>query len=153
MARPVADVSIQGYAELRRALAKLEPELVPELRDGMKRAADVAGDKARRLLVADVARRPTKRPRRSNGAAAASIRATSAGNIIYLNAGRASVPYYGWLDFGGDLKPNGGRHNLQHREFLKRGRYLYPAIDATRQDFINEAQRAIASARQKAGFD
>lgn len=154
MARPVAEVSITGYAELRRALARLEPELVPELRGGMKRAADVAAaEAARRLTSAVSGNGARKRPARSRGRAAASVRAVSSGNTIYLKAGGARVPYYGWLDFGGDLKPQGRRRNRQSRPFLKKGRFLYPAIAAKSGEAIRLAEHAFDNATRKAGLN
>lgn len=153
MARPVAEVSITGYAELRRALAKLEPELVPELRDGMKQAADVVSAEASRRLSSAVASNSRrKRPARSEGLAAASIRAVSSGNTIYVKAGGARTAYYGWLDYGGDLKPQGRRRNRQSRPFLKKGRFLYPAIAAKSGEMIRQAEQAFDNATRKAGL-
>ena len=144
-----------GYAELRRSLSRLAPELVPELREGMKYAAEVAAkDAANRLTAAVASNNPRKRPARSTGRAAASIRALSSGNVIYLAAGTAGrVPYYGWLDFGGDLKPKGRRKNRQTRPFLKRGRFLYPAADATAGIALTRAEIAMSAAISKAGLD
>jgi hypothetical protein len=102
--------------------AELPRELSRELR-GL--AADVARS-ARARLAADTTSR--------SGDALASIRTFSTQRGAGVRAGKASVPYYGWLDFGGVIRHHGPKHahattHLIRREFISRGRYLYPAAD------------------------
>jgi hypothetical protein len=142
MAAKVAEINVTGLKELRTAVRRLEPALVPEMRDRLKAAVSTATMGAvQRRISADL-RATTVRPRRSSGRLAGSVRVVSGGNTIYIVGGKAKVPYYGWRDFGGVLKASGGRHNTQVRPFLKRGRYIYPAIDDTRAILVESVGRA-----------
>jgi hypothetical protein len=100
------------------------------------------------LVAADARSRVPSR----GGKAAASIRARSGGNTVYIRAGGARVPYYGWLDFGGTLKPKGRRYNTQVRPRIQGGRFIYPAIEAKQSLLIKKAEEAFESAKRKAGF-
>lgn len=120
-------VRVEGLRELRMALGVVEGELSQELRDELKVLAVEVRLEAARRLEADVAH-PT-------GRAAASLRAYSTSRAAGVRAGSASVPYYGWLDFGGTIRHMGSRHthtraHLIRRQFIAGGRYLYPAADA-----------------------
>ena len=125
-------VYVTGLKELRRDLRKVAPELLPLLRDELKKAVDTSV----------VPRARAKMPR-VTGAAQDSVRAVSGGNTVYVRAGGAKVPYFGWLDFGGQLL-NRGRNRSQTiaRPVIKGGRYLYPAI--------GESSAALAEAAGKA---
>ena len=129
---PTPGVYVTNLREVRAVLRKIHPDLVPVLRDELKTAASTTV----------VPRAQANVPKRS-GAAAGSIRATSGGNTIYINAGRAKVPYYGWLDFGGFLTPTGRRFNTQYRPIYPRGRYIYPAIDASGAELAQAAGQAV----------
>lgn len=103
---------------------------------------------AARPIVADAkANTPIGRQSwdRHPGRARASLRITAGGNKVFIAGGKASVPYYGWLDFGGDLRPKGGRHNLIRRHHKDRGRYIYPAIDKNIQRVINAVDDAVTT--------
>jgi hypothetical protein len=56
------------------------------------------------------------------------------------------------LDWGGTLKPSGGRHNTQVRPRIKGGRYLYPAIHALRADTEREAREAFEDTARELGL-
>ncbi len=128
---PPPGVYAKGLRELRRDLRKVAPELLPLLRDELKKAVDTTV----------VPRARAKMPR-ITGAAQDSVRAVSGGNTVFIRAGGAKVPYYGWLDFGGTLAKVGLRRNEQYRSILKSGRYLYPAIAESSSALANAAAEA-----------
>ncbi len=132
---------VTGLAELRAGLRKLEPELLPLLRDNLKAAGEIiAADARSRVPVV-------------SGAARDSIRATAGGNNVYVVGGKAKTPYYGWLDFGGVLRPTGNRTNTQtNRPAIKQGRYIYPAISHNGVALKAAVTRAFDEAATKAGF-
>ena len=122
----------------------MDPELLKELRGELKKAAEPIAQDARRRV-----KRSIKNRSRSTGRAAASIRITAGGNRIRIVGGKKRVPYYGWLDFGGTLHPSGGRRNLQTRPIIRRGRYIYPAIDAGLPDVVRRVDRVVNDTARK----
>lgn len=152
MATKVAEVNVTGLRELRLATRKIHPTLVPILREELKDVVRTSTMRAVQRRIAADLRTPTVRTRRSRGGLAGSVRVTSGGNTIYIVGGKAKVPYYGWRDFGGVLRPVGRRRNTQVRPFLKRGRYIYPAIDETSAALVDAAGDAFDNAARRLGF-
>lgn len=136
------DVKIEttGIRELRKALRDTDPELVKEFRREFKAVAEIVAADARSTM-----------PARS-GRARGSVRAVSGGNTVYVKGGKATVPYYGWLDFGGVLRPSGRRRGTQFRPVLGDGRYLYPAIRRNRDRLIKAAEATFDRAARKVGL-
>ena len=95
---------------------------------------------------------PKKRRGRSSGRAAGSFRILARGNRVTVAAGKKAIPYYGWLDYGGDLKPSGGRTNTIKRPFKKKGRYLYPAAEAMRPVVRRNVRQALERALDSVGL-
>jgi len=127
-------------------LRRVAPELGPELTRRLKGAGErVVRDAQRRV-------RSSTTSGRSKGRAAGSIRVTSSGGKVYINGGKKSLPYYGWLDFGGVLQPKGRRRNRQYRPVLKKGRYIYPAIDANRARILEAVTDAVDDTMRDAGL-
>lgn len=164
--KPVAEIQVDGLAKLRRNLRKLDPEgqrllsknlkvvvtqvtmgsIQRRIAEDLSRAKD-ATYVTKRSRKGGVSRKYTSvRSKRSTGRLARSVRVLSSTKGVYIRGGSARVPYYGWRDFGGTLRPVGGRHNTQVRPFIKRGRYIYPAIDETRPQIL----RAVRSAYEEA---
>lgn len=76
------------------------------------------------------------------GAAAASLRVVDYSDGAAATGGNSAVPYYGWLEFGGDA----GRKHSVHRATVPEGRYLRPAfvqnldkIERKMDDLMNDA--------------
>ena len=152
----VAAVHVTGLRELRAALRTIDKEIAGELREGLKDAANIISDDARQQV-----------PSRS-GKAAASIRAVSGGNTIYIKGGGARVPYYGWLEFGGRLptkRPatkkalfwSGADHPSKYargskRDKIAEGRYIYPTVERNVPKLVQATAEAFDSARAKAGI-
>lgn len=151
-----AEINVTGLAELRRALRKIDASILPELRDGLKGAADI--------VVRDVQGRMPKR----SGRAAGSVRSVASGNTIYVKGGGAKVPYFGWLEFGGQLPGHhyrtkramwwpGAAHPVAHAEGaslpkVPDGRYIRPTIKRRERDIVEAAGDAFDNAARKAGL-
>jgi hypothetical protein len=129
-----SQVYVTNLREVRAWMRKLHPDLVPVLRDRLKGAVTTT-------VVPNVRK---NMPQRS-GRAKASVRAVSGGNTIYVVHGSKKAPHVGWLDFGGALKPTGKRRGFQQRPVVKRGRYMYPGIDASSAALADAAGRAVDS--------
>lgn len=140
MGKAPVGVSVEGLRELSAALRKVGPEHAKELRVEFKKIAEIVARDARGRL-----------PVRS-GRAAASLRATGDARGAAVIGGRKSVPYYGWLDFGGTLSPSGRRRNTQSRPRLKEGRAIYPAIRANRDELLEASVRSLDNAKRQAGL-
>lgn len=151
----IAEVQVTGLRELRSALRQVDRSILPELRDGLKSAVDIIGAEVRATV-------PKK-----TGRAAASVRAVASGNTIYLKAGGARVPYYGWLEFGGKLPDKRPRQKKAlaapgfgpvasakgaTRAKVSEGRYIRPAIRRGTPRLIDAAGDAFDSAARKAGL-
>ena len=119
---------------MRRALAKL-----PEVKNGLRQ--DFL-DIGRKVAVDAQQSVPVK-----SGKAKASIRAGVSGNNAYIAGGKASVPYYGWLDFG-TRNPKRGRPRTvgpwkATGPGPSRGRFIYPAIDRNSKQIEDAAVKAL----------
>ena len=90
----------------------------PEIRKALNEVAQVVVDEAKSSV-----------PVRS-GRLAGSIRAQSSQSSAKVVMGKANVPYAGFIEFGGWV----GRNKMTKRNFIREGRYLYPA-------FIKHARR------------
>lgn len=95
-------------------------DLQDSLRDmggEMQDVADLVAFEAAELLV-DAAKRRTPTLR---GRARGSIRATD-------GAVKTGVPYFGWLDYGGNIYRHGRGKKPIHRTYKRGGRIIYPAL-------------------------
>jgi len=152
---------VSGIAELRRALKKVEPDLLPELRTELKAAAEVIAADARRrapqpgrvTYLSTHKGTGRVRYRTHTGTARDSIRVVAGGNSIYVVGGKAKVRYYGWLDFGGYNRKVGRRTNTQYRTIIRRGRYIYPALDANIQLLADRVGAAVDKTLAKLDLD
>jgi hypothetical protein len=133
-----AGVRVQGLRELRMNLKKLDVELPLLLRAEMRKVGDKVADRAREKV-------PVK-----TGRARDSIRSGVSGANAYVAEGKKSVPYAGWLDFGGVLKPVGKRKNTITRERIKGGRFLYPTINEMHGEIEAGAVAAFEATARKA---
>lgn len=143
MAQP--QIRVEGLAELRRALAQIDRiDTRNELRDGLKRAAEIVASEAR-------SRVPSR-----TGRTAASVRAVSRGNRADVVGGKAKVPYYGWLDFGTRTPVTGNARSVGpwsgSGKGPPKGRFIYPAIDAKERQVVDAITDSITEAVRKAGF-
>lgn len=140
---------VSGIKELRRALKRMDPEANKALTVELRKAADPILQDAKRRV-----RQSIKNPARSSGKAAGSLRITAGGAKVKIAGGKKAVPYYGWLDFGGALRPTGRRKNYQYRPIVgKYGRYLYPAVFKGATRTTKHVDKAIRDAIKRAGLE
>lgn len=130
-----AEVQIEGLKALRAGLKKIDPQLQKDLRNDLLPVAHRVADEAR-------GRVPSK-----SGRAASSIRGGVSGNNAYVQGGRATVKHFAWLDFGSRTPVRGNPRSVGpwagSGAGPKRGRFIYPAIDARRDDIETTAADAI----------
>lgn len=133
-----AGVYITNLKEVQQVLRKIYPDLVPVLRTELESAVETT------LLPRIIGRIPVGPDK--GGHIRSTVKARAQGNAVYIQAGGASKRsgYYGWLDFGGVLRPSGRRRNTQHRPVMKRGRYIYPVVDQSEALLAAAAGRAVA---------
>lgn len=130
-------IRVDGLAEFRRNLKKLDGDLPKALRIALNEAADIVVGDARPRV-------PTR-----TGRAAASIKARSTQTAVRVVGGSKRVPYYPWLDFGGKV----GRRKSVRRAFLKEGRYLYRSYFDNRDEFSKVLTAALIDVARQAGVE
>lgn len=114
-----AELQVQNLGQVSRALRAVGAEAVSDIKTLGAKAGDIVAEDARR-------RAPVR-----SGRLRDSIRSTGQARGAVVRGGKASVPYFGWIDFGGK---RGSSRAI--RPFLRRGRILYPAIDARRKEVV-----------------
>lgn len=130
-------IGVEGLAELRRALRRVGDKVATrELGQAGKTAAGIVAERARSKVPVQT------------GRARDSVRAVVAQGGGAIKGGRASVPYYAWLDFGGRV----GRNRSVERPFIRRGRYIYPALDERMDDVIDTYEKLVAAVFRDAGL-
>lgn len=140
-----AEIRVEGLAELRRALRKMEQiDDLGVLRDGLKKAAGIAADEAKRLASPFSSR------------AAASIRPVSGGNRAFVVGGKARLPWYGWGDFGSRTPVSGNPRSVgpwaRSGHGPSKGRWIYPAIENKERQVVGAVEDAVGQALRSAGF-
>lgn len=119
--------------------AKIEVHGLRQLADGSAKLADGIGKTAQeRFQRVAEARASMVRARvpRVSGALAASVVAENG----TVGMGDETVPYAGWIDFGGTRE--GGRNSWAERPYLPEGRYLFPTAFAGEPELETEAANA-----------
>lgn len=131
----------EGLGDLRRALKDLAPELRPVLQAELLPVAEIAAAAAARRLpqsrgyrtVRD-ANGKTRRRKKGNHAAdhvpardTIDVRKSGRDNVVIVGGtARGAGQHFGWLDFGGTIRPNPKAPPIK-RPVAKKGRYIYPA--------------------------
>jgi hypothetical protein len=130
-------VEVRGLAELGRAFRQVDAELPKELKAAFRSIAERVIERARPFIP------------RVSGAAAASLKPRSTAKGAGIAFGGEKAPYYPWLDFGGKV----GRKRSISRPVVPGGRYVYPAIAASRDAIGREVNEAVELVAERAGFD
>lgn len=133
----IEPVKIAGLAEFNRNLKKLDADLPKALRLAHNEAAQ---------LIVDYAR---PRVPRKSGRAAGTIKTKSTRTETRVSGGSKAVSYYPWLDFGGRTGPK----RSVHRPFIKEGRYLYPALGANYDKFVELLEEKLIEVARQAGVE
>lgn len=130
-------LKVEGFKEFRSALREVDKELPKQLRKGLNTVAEVVADEA-------VTRVPVQ-----TGALRQSIRTRSTTKEGRVVMGKDSVPYAGWIEFGGKIAPRG---TVIDRPFRREGRYLFPAADAMAPRIRKETEAVLNRFVKKAGL-
>lgn len=145
-ARRFGGVEVVGLTELQRALRDIEPTLKKEFNKELRNIGNKVVTQVR-------AKMPVK-----TGRARASVKSGVRNGVAYVQGGKATVPYYPWLDFGGPTRaqgPNGPWRNgwkPGRREFIPRGRYLYPTVDEMQPEIEKSAEEAFERTARQLGL-
>jgi hypothetical protein len=138
MAAPL--VGIIGAKALRKDLNRLTDDVRSPLYKAM---AQAGFDAVQPVVSATKAALPTGP--RTTGTLARTVRASRSRTGGAVRMGRTTVPYAGWVEFGGTRK----QPHESHRQFIRTGRYLFPAArgDAERaaQAYSAALERLFAS--------
>jgi phage gpG-like protein len=129
-------VNVRGVKELQAALRQVETKLPRELR--------VAFNDAARSVVSRAGGQVPKR----TGRLSSSVRAASTQRTGRVAMGSAAVPYAGFIEFGGRV----GRNKSVNRQFVRRGRYLFPAAMRERDTVIRDLENALEGLIRRAGL-
>lgn len=133
-------IDVEGLHELNLALSKIDPKLRSNLRKRLAKIAVAVRTDVRAAM-----------PSRS-GRARMSVRSGAGVNGAFVAMGKKETPYTPFLDFGGTLRPSGGRKGTQVRPIVKGGRYLYPTIARHREQTQAEAVAAIEETKRELGL-
>ena len=114
MAAPV--VAIAGLRALRSDLNRMGADANGPLYAVLKRAAEGVAEPIAARTRADL-----PRGSRTSGALQGTVRMSATKTGASVRMGRASVPWAGWVEFGG------GRPDGSAREYRPGGRYMFPA--------------------------
>ena len=139
------EIRVEGLADLRRALTRIgDLDTRNDLRDGLKKAADI------------VAREAKSRVPSRSGRTAESVRAVAGGNRAFVVGGKKAVPHYGWLDFGSRTPRVGNARSVGpwtgSGQGPRKGRFIYPALDAKERQVVDAVADAVQAATRRAGF-
>ena len=104
--------------------------LVAAMREAGRKAAEPVAEAARAAVPND------------SGTLAGDIRVTAARTGAGVRMGRKTVPYAGWVEFGGKRQ----NPHLSLREFIPDGRYLFPAARGMGPQVVDAYSSALTHA-------
>lgn len=116
--------------------------MAKEVGQAGKQAADIVAQAAR------------SRVPEISGRARESVRAVVSKGGGGVRGGGAKAPYYGFLDFGNKKKRGAGvgRKDSHPRQFIKKGRYIYPALDEHYDDVVDQYEKNVNDLLRRAGL-
>lgn len=130
-------IDVEGVVEFQRAVKQLDADAGKRMRLVQNDAANIVIDYARPRI-------PTK-----SGRARASLKASSSQRESRVSLGGNRAPHTPWLDFGGEGP--GGRP--ARRPFITRGRYLFPALDVKRDEFVETMTAGMVALARDVGWE
>lgn len=151
-------IRAEGLGDTIRALKLVAPELLPVAQGKLLQVAEIAARAAARRLpkgnstrtVTDTNGTTRRRPVVRTGEAANSITVKKSGKanvVIQGGTARGEAQYFGWLDFGGTIKPN-PKQSIR-RPVAKTGRYIYPAARDNNDRMTAAIESALDSVTRK----
>lgn len=137
MAIALDPIKVEGLAQFSRALRRIDKDAPKELR--------LIGNDAAELVA------KTAKPRvaRLTGRAERSVKASSTRTLSRVKGGGPKQPYYPWLEFGGRV----GKRRSIRREFIKTGRYIYPAYAMKKADVQSRLTLGLTRLAKQQGWD
>ncbi len=134
---PTDPIKIQGLARLNRSLRAISKDAPKQLR--------LVGNEAANLVVDDAKPDvPTL-----TGRAAKTVKAASTRTAAQVKAGGARAAYYPWLDFGGRV----GVNRSVKRQFIKGGRYIFPAYSDNRERIGEKLEQGMTDLIKDSGLE
>lgn len=127
-------VRISGIKEFNKAAKQVNDQLPKKMRIAFNEAAELVAGEARSHV-----------PSRS-GKARASYRTRSTQRAARIAIGGPKAQYVPWLDFG-------GRAGNVSRPFYKAGRYLFPALERKKPEFMDLIQERVVQTIKDAGLE
>lgn len=118
---PTDPIKVEGLSRLNKSLRSISRDAPKKLRLVGNEAAGIVVDDAKPDVPV------------LTGWAARTVKAASTRTAAQVKAGGARAAYYPWLDFGGRV----GVNRSVRRQFIKGGRYIFPAYTDNR-DIIGE---------------
>lgn len=134
---PTDPIKVEGLQRLNRSLRNISKDAPKQLR--------LVGNEAAEVVVSDA--RPEV-PSRS-GRAARTVKAASTRTAAQVKAGGARAPYYPWLDFGGRV----GVNRSVRRQFIKGGRYIFPAYSDNRDQIAVKLEQGMTDLIRDSGLE
>jgi hypothetical protein len=125
-------VEVAGLTALRKDISRLTEDQRSPLYQSLKNAGYAAAQP-----VATRTRATIPRGQRTSGRLQNDVRVSGARTGASVRMGRASVPYAGWIEFGGS------RPDRSTRPYQASGRYLFPAAYAERTRVYAAYSKAI----------
>lgn len=142
---PGEPVQVEGLRELSRALKKYDDKLSDRLKEELKAGADMAALKAKARIPRGPGRRPGHAANFVKGMATRSGRA-------YVKWGRKTLPYAGWLEFGGTIDQRPVRNRQITRPRRPEGYYVYPAVRDQQKNIARKVEQSIDKINRLLGF-
>lgn len=131
-------IRISGLRELNAALKRADVELPKKVRISLNAATDgIAAEAARHFP-------------RVSGRGAATYKSRSTRTASRVAMGGTKARYVPWMDFGGQGRIKG---RPAHRPFIRTGRYLFPALERKRPQFVADLERVLVEVAVEAGFE
>jgi hypothetical protein len=142
-------VHIRGIKELQAAFRAVSDDLPKELRVEFLAIAEyVVGVAQQRMPY-------------GSGKAASSVKPRASQRGAGIAFGGSKAPYMPWLDFGGSVgrghQPGQAWSGAIKRPWMGKplgsGRYIYPAIEESREEIMEAADKAIKKVAESAKFE
>jgi hypothetical protein len=155
-------IRADGLGDTIRAFKLFAPELLPVAQGKLLQVAEIAARAAVRRLpkgnstreVTDRSGTKRRRPVVRTGEAANSVTVKKSGKanvVIQGGTARGEGQYFGWLDFGGTIKPN-PKQTIKRR-VVKGGRYIYPAAADNADRMTDAMESALDTITRKLDLD
>jgi hypothetical protein len=134
------DIEVTGIPETLAALAALDVAADRQLDEVIDDAAETVA--ARTRIAMPTGPQP-------GGHVRGSVRIDRGDLRARVEHGGPRFPYAGWLEFGGHV----GRRHAVARQWIPRGRYLYPALSTVRPTLPLAMHEALREAARESGWN